>query len=1132
MAVILHLTTENRAVTPFAEGEPLAPPTPLDDLPDLQTIQANPYDRGQALFRALGGDALLARLDADPEEVLLLALDPEAESVPWEFAALAQERELLAIRYGLLRLVDRDAPPPPTGDALHFIALAADPLVDQQGHPREGYRLGFDRELPLVQQALARSGKSVVARRIPPTKRALRQALRRGPAWLHISAHGDIIETDRGPVAVLFLEDQDGQEERLLGPDLVRMAPRGVLRLALLSACHTADGDEARLARALVLNGVPAAVGMQGPFPDSGSGPLAEALYDSLLAGLDLAEAMRQARQRLLDESVHTVGLPVAYVARDAWGPLEVSEGPPDTRDLRRLGRVDLPAEVQPPAVLQGRHWELHQVAQLFSQGARVVTLIGAGGMGKTALAATFARRFAWRWPQGVAGISFAAEATLDARAFRLELIRHLLGEAQAQALAEEPPARQEEAILKALPAWDGLLLVDNYESVLQALEDAEQKDEAEAIHRLLYRAAKGGQALLLTSREHPAGFPGERTYPQSRALWGLSPEAGAALFLEHSSRARPDNPAHVRLALDVAQATEGHPLAIILLAGEFDTSQEASPEEFLANWPQELAQARRAGLAAHHVTFAAAFQRSYRRLAPALQERLRLLSVFSFPFLAQAAAFAWGLVDQNGNPDAQAAQPDLETLHRRSLLQVDATFAGADRPATYRFLPAVREEVAARLTEEERARAQQGYAAYGAGLIDRGFGSINQNLALARLVRLSMDALEAGFATQEGTERLWKGWRLAWLKRSFGQYGEAMEVLREVMPAEPSDPKETPDLARAYSHLVHEMANIHVVRGELDQAMGLYQQSLAIKEALGDQQGKSATLHAMANIHVVRGELGQAMGLYRQSLAITEALGDQQGKSATLHEMATIYRVRGELDQAMGLYQQSLAITEALGDQQGRASTLTMLGQLLVGKGQREEGIRMLQGALAIFQRLGMPREVAQVQGILAQVEDGAQRPIHPIHGRGQQAQSGAQAGIPIPLEALPPELQEALEAALAKAQTEGREPILEDLPPEVQQALAALAQQLARAAENPQQALVEQVQQAALAVQAGQMERETLLHQLDQAVEQIQANEVPDSPWMEAAGFLQAVAALLRGQEPPPVPARYAEEFAALKE
>jgi hypothetical protein len=48
-------------------------------------------------------------------------------------------------------------------------------------------------------------------------------------------------------------------------------------------------------------------------------------------------------------------------------------------------------------------------------------------------------------------------------------------------------------------------------------------------------------------------------------------------------------------------------------------------------------------------------------------------------------------------------------------------------------------------------------------------------------------------------------------------------------------------------------------------------------------------------------------MRLYQQSLEIKERLGDLKGKSATLHEMAYIYVTRGDLDGAMRLYQQVL---------------------------------------------------------------------------------------------------------------------------------------------------------------------------------------------------------------------------------
>jgi len=86
-----------------------------------------------------------------------------------------------------------------------------------------------------------------------------------------------------------------------------------------------------------------------------------------------------------------------------------------------------------------------------------------------------------------------------------------------------------------------------------------------------------------------------------------------------------------------VADATAGHPLAITLLAGEFDLSPEQNPANFLQHWDDELAAARRAGAAPHHETFAVAFARSLQALTPGQQEHLAALGRFSAPFLPRA---------------------------------------------------------------------------------------------------------------------------------------------------------------------------------------------------------------------------------------------------------------------------------------------------------------------------------------------------------------------------------------------------------------------------------------------------------------------------------------------------------------
>jgi hypothetical protein len=639
MTVTLVLRTDNGSISVARDGQPLAGPTLLADLPSLEQLQRDPFQLGRRLTEALGGSALLAALDSDPDRLLLLDADDPAEDIAWEFAATG-DRQLVAARYGLLRLVDRPSPPAPPG-FLRFIALAADPLVDASGEPREDYRLDSDTELRAVRRVLADSRRAIQAQRCAPTREALRRLLVGGPALLHLTCHGNVHDTPSGPLAVLLLEDRDGGESLLLGQDLADLASPGVLRIVLLSACQTAVGDEARLARALVRQGVPLAIGMQGNLHDPLSDDLAEAFYRTLLAGASAAEALRQARLALLEQNPAQAGLPVGYSARDAWTPLALVDGRPEVRDLRLPGTVWLPPEVQPPRPLLGRNRELYQLARRYSDGQRVVTIVGTGGMGKTALAAGWAERFAWRWPGGVAAISFAAGEVDDAR-FRDELLR-VLGVSAADAPPPDQPDRQRRVILDAArqQAGDVLLVLDNYESVLQGHEAGHP--DSLAVQRLVYQLAEAGTNLLLTSREQPAGLPGERLFPDQQTLAGLQTDAAAQLFLRHSVKAAARTVEQRALAAAVAAATEGHPLAVALLAGEWDTS-DVSADRFLEGWQDELAAAQRLGLAGHHRTFATAFARSYDRLPAELQARLRALSMFEFPFFAEAAALVWGL--------------------------------------------------------------------------------------------------------------------------------------------------------------------------------------------------------------------------------------------------------------------------------------------------------------------------------------------------------------------------------------------------------------------------------------------------------------------------------------------------------
>jgi len=247
--------------------------TTLDKLPAIERLQADPFTNGQVLTAALGGDEMLKRLSDDPDNLILLDCDDRADSFAWEFATLP-DRQFLCVKAGILRTVNKTSEVFKTSEVsplpLNFIALAADPLVDQSGNPRDGDRLDLDNEMKAIREILRSCGKNLEAKRIPPTREELYKALRKGPAILHLSCHGNVVSTEYGPMAMLALEKNDGSIDAFLGSELMN-TKRGILRTVVLSACKTATGTEANLARALALNGVPMTVGMQGSIKDNPS---------------------------------------------------------------------------------------------------------------------------------------------------------------------------------------------------------------------------------------------------------------------------------------------------------------------------------------------------------------------------------------------------------------------------------------------------------------------------------------------------------------------------------------------------------------------------------------------------------------------------------------------------------------------------------------------------------------------------------------------------------------------------------------------------------------------------------------------------------------------------------------------
>jgi predicted ATPase/DNA-binding XRE family transcriptional regulator len=343
---------------------------------------------------------------------------------------------------------------------------------------------------------------------------------------------------------------------------------------------------------------------------------------------------------------------------------------------------VPSPARHNLPAPLTsflGREGDLASLEGLFGQ-ARLVTLTGTGGAGKTRLAIEFAAGATGRFADGVwlanlAGISdpgLVAAQVMEALGVRQEAGLPVM-----------------EALSYRLRTAELLLLLDNCEHLLDAC--------AELAEALL--ASSPGLRVLATSRE-PLGVPGEVVYlvlplavpSEAAGEQAIAQAAAVRLFMARGSAARGGVSAGVApaaVAGRICRKLDGLPLAIELAAARLGTLSAAEIEEHLVEAFGFLASRGRAP-DPRHQALQAAMDWSYDLLTAAERELFEQLSVFAGSFgLAQVAE-----VCTSG--DLAAALEVADALAGKSLVTAELDEDGT----RYRLLETIRQYAAARLAK------------------------------------------------------------------------------------------------------------------------------------------------------------------------------------------------------------------------------------------------------------------------------------------------------------------------------------------------------------------------------------------------------------------------------------------------
>ncbi len=291
-----------------------------------------------------------------------------------------------------------------------------------------------------------------------------------------------------------------------------------------------------------------------------------------------------------------------------------------------------LPARLTPFVGRQADRTRLRDL--LWDPAVRLVTIVGVGGIGKTALALEAAGDLLDRFQHGVAFVPLAQTRTVD------ELLPAV---ADALDVQLPPSGDLQQAVLDHLAPLQLLLVLDSFEHLL---------DEASLVREILLAAP--GVKVLVTSREK-LSLEAETLF----TLGGLDvpavdelPAAGESdavrLFLQKARQVRPGfslNPDTAPAVVQLCRMLDGNPLAILLAAS---CVEHFSPVEILQQARINLdflAQTLR-DAEPRHSCVRAVFDSSFQRLDESQKVAFRKLSIFpgSFDLSAAQAVAGCGL--------------------------------------------------------------------------------------------------------------------------------------------------------------------------------------------------------------------------------------------------------------------------------------------------------------------------------------------------------------------------------------------------------------------------------------------------------------------------------------------------------
>lgn len=568
-----------------------------------------------------------------------------------------------------------------------------------------------------------------------------------------------------------------------------------------------------------------------------------------------------------------------------------------------------------------GREVALADLARLLP-AARLLTLTGVGGCGKTRLALQLAQQHKAAY---AGGAWFVDLAPLPHPGRVAAACAAVFG------LREEGDTPLLDRLREQLALQPALLVLDNCEHVIDGA--------AALVEALLAGAAASPTTIVATSREG-LGVAGEQIYPvrsltlpAAADLASVQAAEAVRVFVDRAQLALPDfavGPDNAAPVAEICRRLDGIPLALELAAARVPMLPLADIAGRLDDRFRLLTGGSRA--LPRHQTLHAAMQWSHELLAPEEQRLLRQMAVFADGWTLAAAA------EVAQTADEYEALAGLTALHDKSLLVVDRGTPGGE--PRYRMLETVRQYALERLQDSgegpaTRARHVAHFIAM-AEAADAQVRGPEQDRWVARFRQEQENLVAALTWCCEGGLDGQAGLRLAAATAYYWGWNNVELGERLTRAVLEHDTAATPTAAREGT--LRSLARMSEFRGRYDQALAYAEQALTVARQLGAPAPLAWALNAVGSALGSLGRLDEALRTKQEALALAEQLGDGVLLFALHNNIATHQHRAGQLEDAECNYRQALAWARDHAGRVGNVVVLDNLIRLLVARGALEE--------------------------------------------------------------------------------------------------------------------------------------------------------------------------------------------------